>query len=473
MHASLDVTAESSSTSAPVVTTPRSWASLIVLMFAAATLYLNQQLLSLLITPIQADLTLSDTQISTLIGFAFAITFALAGFPLGRMVDRLPRFRLIATGIVFWSLATALCASITSYWQLFLLRMAVGIGEAVLGPAAYSLMPDLFPPRRLGLTIGLFTLAMLSGAGLATQLFASYVALFRHDLKGLLAYSTVSHLGLVTLLSVSHMIDMPILGPLEPWRVTFLIIGVPSVLVGVWAAFTPEPLRHGAVASESPSIRETLDYLRTHSRCIANLILAWGLLSIPTLAMLTWTPTFLMRVFGWNTEQAGLGYGVTLFLSATGVLAGGALSDRARAYRPNGRLLLMMGAALLAIPVFASIFLARTGVEALILIGLGGFLVNAGNASVPPALQEAVPNRMRGLSSGIGLATATFLGLTLGPSSVAVVNDYILHDHSKIGLSLSFVLPIGALVSIIFAFFAWRNYSQTYLAAQAWHSAKR
>ncbi|WP_261371133.1 MULTISPECIES: MFS transporter [Sphingobium] len=451
MHASLDVTAESSSTSAPVVTTPRSWASLIVLMFAAATLYLNQQLLSLLITPIQADLTLSDTQISTLIGFAFAITFALAGFPLGRMVDRLPRFRLIATGIVFWSLATALCASITSYWQLFLLRMAVGIGEAVLGPAAYSLMPDLFPPRRLGLTIGLFTLAMLSGAGLAMALGGKIIGV----------------------LSVSHMIDMPILGPLEPWRVTFLIIGVPSVLVGVWAAFTPEPLRHGAVASESPSIRETLDYLRTHSRCIANLILAWGLLSIPTLAMLTWTPTFLMRVFGWNTEQAGLGYGVTLFLSATGVLAGGALSDRARAYRPNGRLLLMMGAALLAIPVFASIFLARTGVEALILIGLGGFLVNAGNASVPPALQEAVPNRMRGLSSGIGLATATFLGLTLGPSSVAVVNDYILHDHSKIGLSLSFVLPIGALVSIIFAFFAWRNYSQTYLAAQAWHSAKR
>src|SRR5687768_2108519 len=87
-------------------TTRSSWVGLAMLMASATTLYLNQQLMSLLIIPIQSDLKLSDTQISVLMGFAFAITFSIAGFPLGRMVDRLPRFRMVGVGIIFWSMMT-------------------------------------------------------------------------------------------------------------------------------------------------------------------------------------------------------------------------------------------------------------------------------------------------------------------------------------------------------------------------------
>ena len=107
--------------------------------------FIDRQILSLLVAPIRADLGISDTQMGLLGGLAFAIFYSVLGVPFGRMADSYSRRNIIAAGVFFWSLMTAVCAVARSYTSLFLARMGVGVGEATLGPAAFSMISDYFP----------------------------------------------------------------------------------------------------------------------------------------------------------------------------------------------------------------------------------------------------------------------------------------------------------------------------------------
>jgi len=120
------------------------WTVVAILMVAYVFSFIDRQILNLLVGPIRRDLGISDTQMSLLMGFSFAIFYSLLGIPLGRLADSRSRRGLITAGIVFWSLMTALCGSARSYLQLFLYRIGVGVGEAALSPAAYSLIADYF-----------------------------------------------------------------------------------------------------------------------------------------------------------------------------------------------------------------------------------------------------------------------------------------------------------------------------------------
>ena len=104
----------------------------------------------MLVEPIKADFQISDTQVSLLLGLSFAIFYCLVAIPIGRLVDTRSRKNIVAVGITLWSLMTAMCGLAQNYAQLFLARIGVGVGEATLGPAAYSMLADTFPPRKLG-----------------------------------------------------------------------------------------------------------------------------------------------------------------------------------------------------------------------------------------------------------------------------------------------------------------------------------
>ncbi len=110
--------------------------------------FMDRYILSLLVGPIRRDLGISDTGMSLLMGFSFAVFYSLFGIPLGRLADSRSRRTLIAIGCVVWSLMTAGCGLARNYLRLLLLRMGVGIGEATLSPSAYSLITDYFPKER-------------------------------------------------------------------------------------------------------------------------------------------------------------------------------------------------------------------------------------------------------------------------------------------------------------------------------------
>ena len=125
---------------APVV----AWSTLSILFLAYISSFVDRQIINLLVEPIKADFQISDTQVSLLLGPAFVIFYCLVGIPIGRLVDIWSRKKIITVGITLWSLMTAMCGLAQNYMQLFLARIGVGVGEASLAPAAYSILADSF-----------------------------------------------------------------------------------------------------------------------------------------------------------------------------------------------------------------------------------------------------------------------------------------------------------------------------------------
>src|SRR6201996_6833190 len=143
------------------------WTVVAILVATAVLSYTDRQVLSLLVDPIRADLGISDTQVSLLLGTAFAVVYGLAGIPMGLLADRISRRNLILAGVLVWSLGTLACGFSRSFEELFAGRIVVGLGEAVLSPAAISLISDYFPPARRGTAVGCFLSGIAMGIGAA------------------------------------------------------------------------------------------------------------------------------------------------------------------------------------------------------------------------------------------------------------------------------------------------------------------
>ena len=126
--------------------------------------------MGLLVGPIKNSFDISDTQYSLLAGFAFSLFYALMGLPLARIADRGSRRNLIVIGITAWSFMTALCGLAKGYWTLFFARMGVGVGEATLGPAAYSMIADYFPKNILARALSVYMIGVTLGSGQSSVL---------------------------------------------------------------------------------------------------------------------------------------------------------------------------------------------------------------------------------------------------------------------------------------------------------------
>src|SRR5262245_61670180 len=190
------------------------WYVAIVLMVCNTLSFIDRQILGLLVTPIKLELGLSDTRIGLLQGLAFGIFYTLLGIPMGRVADHRSRRTLVAAGIFGWSLMTAACSAARSFWTLFLARMGVGVGEATLSPSAFSLLSDYFPRQRLGTALSIFSMGVFFGSGLALIL------------GGL------------------------IIGAVGSWRLTFLIVSLPGLLVALLAFTLKEPPRRNLLRAE-------------------------------------------------------------------------------------------------------------------------------------------------------------------------------------------------------------------------------
>jgi MFS family permease len=195
-----------------------------VLILAYTFAYIDRTLLSLLVQPIRHSLHISDLQLSLLSGFAFALFYTCLGLPIGRLVDTGSRRLIIVLGIAGWSTMTALCGLTSSFWQLFLARVGVGIGEAALSPGAYSLLSDVFPPRSLPRALSIYSAAIYIGSGLAL-------------------------IGGGALIGLAPRLSVPGFGVLEPWQSLFVLVGLPGFGVALLMLTVREPARNGVSAA--------------------------------------------------------------------------------------------------------------------------------------------------------------------------------------------------------------------------------
>jgi MFS family permease len=407
------------------------WYATFVLMLAYTLSYVDRQILSLLVEPIKQDFGVTDTQIGLLQGAAFAIFYTLAGIPMGRWADRGDRRKIIAWGIAFWSVATALCGLTKNYWQLFVARIGVGVGEAALGPAAYSMLADYFPPERRGRALGFYSMGVYLGIGLAMIIGAQ----------------------VVTALADDPPIVVPGIGELGAWHLTFLIVGLPGVLLALWAWTLREPPRRGAGAAAPPvPIRDALAFLRAHRATFTAHFAGFSLLTLTFNAVVFWMPPYLMRVHGLTAGEFGVTLGLILAIGgAIGIFAGGAFADALRRRgAQDAELWSGIVGALLLWPF--GVYAAQAPSPDAALVAFAGFMVFASFpfAAAAAALQNVTPNRLRGQVSAVYLFVVNLAGIGLGSFLTGFVNDHVFGDPARVGDSIAWIVgfaaPLAALV---------------------------
>ncbi len=426
------------------------WYVVAVLMLAYVCSFVDRQILSLMVVPIRRDLGISDTQMSLLMGLSFALFYSFLGLPIGRLADRTSRRRIIAWGIALWSVMTAWCGLARNYGQLFLARMGVGVGEAALSPPAYSMIADLFPRERLGTAIGVYSLGIYLGSGLALML-------------GGWITGRVS--GTETWL-------VPVIGEMRPWQVVFLVIGIPGLLLALWVATLREPTRGamgGRATTAALSFGEVTRYIRTHRGAFLGHNLGFAFIALVNYAWAYWVPTWLQRAHGWTPQHVGLIYGLwTATFGVVGVVSGGWLGDRlARAGYPDAKL--RVGLIGIAGELAAGLFflLAPTEWMTFALIP-STFFASFGFGAAAAAIQEISPVPMRAQTSALYLFMVNLIGQTLGPFFVAGLTDYVFKDDLRIGDSLLVVTVAGLAVAAVTFRLALAPFRRAAAASQQW-----
>jgi MFS family permease len=400
--------------------------AVLVLMVAYIFSYIDRQILAMLVGPIKADLGVTDFELSLLNGLAFAVCFTVLGvWPVGQWADRGNRRNLAAAGVFLWSLMTAVCGRVTSYAGLFVARVGVGVGEATLAPAAYSMIADYVPPARRGRALGLFSMGIYLGIGVAIMV------------TGLVVQAVGS-------MPVMH---WPVIGEVRGWQVAFLILGPPGMLVSLWLLTVREPARR-EVAAATTGVRyaDVWRRIREHAGFYANLIFGVSMLTLTFNAVAFWIPAHLLRVHELSPLQVAFSYGPIMFVAGSlGILAGGVLADRWRsAGRADAELQVVLYGALALGPLVIAAFQLRDATLAIALLAPLLFVTSFPFGAASAALQMVTPNRFRARTSAIYLLVINLLGIGLGSSAASFVSDMVLRDEQRIGDGVTAVAAVAA-----------------------------
>ena len=369
--------------------------------------FLDRQILSLLVEDMKTGLGLDkDWQAGFLMGPAFAIFYTLFGFPLGRMADSGVRRNLITAGLTVWSLMTAGCGLAKNFWHMLLGRIGVGIGEASLGPSAYSIIADMFPRHKMGAAMGFYTMGIYLGSGVAFMAGGPAVDLFRD----------------------SPPWQLPLLGSVPGWQKVFFAVGLPGLLLAPIFLWTVrEPVRRGAGKAESPPLREVLVYFRQNAATLGLHGTGFALLAFSSYGTAAWLPTLFLRVHGWSAGEFGLPYGLIVFVfGSLGIFSGGVLADKllSRGKR-DAKMWVPWFAAWAWFPFGVFFPLLDNPYWAMVLMVGAAFFTAMPNGMAPASIQEVMPNRMRGQASAIYLFINNLIGLGVGPVALGWMTDYV------------------------------------------------
>jgi MFS family permease len=341
---------------------------------------------------------------------------------------------------------TALCGLAQNYTQLFLARIGVGVGEASLAPAAYSMLADSFPPKKLGLAMGVFTMGTAVGAGLALIIGGAIIS-----------FVTGENGENVSLFGISF---------LSGWQWVFVLVGLPGLFIALLTSLIREPDRivieekkklYGDI---SIPISEVKKFFKINADFYIPHHFAVGCSNLALVGINSWVSVYFMRIHGWTISEAGFNIGIALILGGVlGLIIGGWLSDKISVYIAGGKAYFCLVCAVLAIP-FAIFFATEDNAfNALVFFALSYSFMVAPIAPAAAMLQEITPNRMRGMLSAFYLLIVSLIGLALGPLIVAFLNDTYFGGGVGIQKALLISIPAFNLLAATFYFVLIKPYS--------------
>lgn len=402
-----------------------SWYVVGVLTLTQALAFVDRQVLALLVEPIKRDLHASDTVISLLYGLSFALFYVIVAIPIARLADRANRRNIVAVSLAVWSLMTAFCGLARDLPQLVAARLGVGAGEAGLSPSAQSLLADYFPDHRLPTALGVFSMGVSLGGGLALLAGGALLAA---------APGLAAALGLPGL---------------SPWRLVMVGVGLPGLLVALLFLTVREPER-GAGQREAVSGQALLAWLWGNRWTYLGLIGALSLIVFVSNAASAWIPALFERRFGWTGPEVGARYGpIVLVCGAAGALTGGLLASALRRRGVAGaNLKASLAGFLVAAPLAVAFPLAPDPWIALTLIGLMVFCGGIPSGGGYAALQEATPARLRAQVTALNGLAVNLVGAGLGPLAVALMTDRLFHDPGRLPWALSLTELLAAPLAV-------------------------
>ncbi|MEP9359133.1 MFS transporter [Sphingomonas sp. KR3-1] len=368
--------------------------------------FLDRQILGILAKPIMEDLHLSRTEFGAIGGLAFAILYSVLGVPLAYLADRTSRSGVIAGSLAVWSLFTGLCGIATGYWQLFLFRLGVGIGEAGGVAPSYALIADYFPPERRARALAIYSLGIPVGLALGTLVGA-------------------------------------IIAALVDWRAAFITMGVLGILIAPIFRWVVRDVPRAPMAGSDARVSPVFGILM---RKPGFWLLAFGAScsSLCGYGLALWTPLVLMGNFGFGLVTTGQFMASLLLIGGTvGVFAGGWFADRLGKADRAWYARLPAIAWLITAPTFAIGLLTSNPWIAwpLLLIPNGLNILWLG--PVTTAVQHMVPQQMRATASGSFLMINNLIGLGVGPLLMGFLSEELKASYGADALRYGAVFCLG------------------------------
>lgn len=409
---------------------PHAWYGLALLSAINIFNYVDRTVIGVLLQSIKFDLNLSDTQIGLITGFAFALFYAFAGLAIAYLADIGSRRLVIGLSILVWSAMTACTGAATSFFQLFLARMGIGIGEAGAIPAGNSLIADWFPPSRRPLAMAAFGAGVFFGI-MGGSWLGGYVG---------------QHYG---------------------WRWAFVAAGIPGVPLALLALFTLREPTRGEADGIRDSVRASLG--ETVRALLANapyvyLIAAFAFITFLIFGVVAWFPSFMIRTYGMSEGQVGFYFGTALGIgTAIGSVIGGVIANALARRSLRWLTLLPVFLSFFFLPLFEGAVFAPTAALSFLMIALVSSIGGAILGPVLSAIQTVVPAHMRTSASGLNGVAFSIIGHGGAPLLIGMLSDHFAGQGLSGPLALKYALAIAIAVGFlatVFLILAHRAYAR-------------
>jgi MFS family permease len=408
---------------------PHVWGTIAILLALYTLSFIDRQIITLMVKPVREGLAIDDVQIALVHGVAFSLFYAIAGVPFGWLVDRHSARLLVFLGVLGWSFSTIACGFAANFWDLFIARLGVGVAEAVLVPAAFSIIAAAVPKGRLSLASSIFMMGSLFGGALAFAVGGA----------------------VISAVSKGPMVTLPLFGQLAPWRAAFVLVGLPGLVAAFLAWLFPRRHRIRPRPSQSNEKEAAFGtFLTTRWVFLASHLTGFAILGAAAYGSQAWGPAHMAADFKWSPLAIGLGFAAVMGIAGSlGNVVAAVVVDRfySRGMRDAHHRVHLV-TTLIGCPLGIAAFLVDDPWAMLALLALSYSTLISFAGTATGALQLVAPPNLRGRVASLYSVALAIGGAGLGPLLIAFVSSSVLGHKNVDGSAVAISLGLCAIVAL-------------------------